>query len=313
MAKTKYLISDVKRRCPFLCRPTLCQLLLTLFLPSLRQCLRNHRLQLSTKEDLSQPASQSIPPKPASVPEDTPASPLKSTEADSSQPAYNSIPPKPASLPEKSPPSSLKSTEEDSSEPTSHSIQKPASVPEKASPSSLKSTEADSSQSSTKVGSSFASSSHSSSFTSSFKPALTSGADSFQPVSKSIQFKSASMPDAGFSDVEARGVLENDGTFDTFCDKTLPILVSEESKPSSLKSTEADSSLASAKVGYSFASSSHNSSFTSSFKPAPTSEALTSSSSTKPKPASVPDGKTKLSSTLNVLQSDLIGHQGMTN
>ena len=166
----------MKQRCPFLCRPTLCQLLLTLFLPSLRQCLRNHRLQLSTKEDSSQPASQSIPPKPASVPEDTPASPLKSTEADSSQPAYNSIPPKPASLPEKSLPSPLKSTEEDSSEPTSHSIQKPALVPEKASPSSLKSTEADSSQSSTKVGSSFASSSHSSSFTSSFKPASTSDA-----------------------------------------------------------------------------------------------------------------------------------------
>ena len=230
MAKTKYLISGVKRRCPFLCRPTLCQLLLTLFFPSLRQCLRNHRLQLSTKEDSSQPASQSIPPKPASVPEDTPASPLKSTEADSSQPAYHSILSKPASLPEKSPPFSLKSTEEDSSEPTSHSIlQKPASVPEKAPPSSLKSTEADSSQSSTKVGSSFASSSHSSSFTSSFKPATTSGADSIQPVSKSIQFKPASMPEAGFSDVEARGVLDNDGTFDTFCDKTLPILVSEES------------------------------------------------------------------------------------
>ena len=277
----------------------------------------------STDADSSQPAQPASVPeksmpsshKSTSVPDDsTPSSALKSTDADSSQPAQ------PASVPEKSMPSSHKSTSSqpaDSSQPA-----QPASVPEKSTDkdlneflettmrglvskemrvSSLKSTDADSSLASAKVRYCFAFSSQSSSFNSSFKLASTSDALPSSSVSKPKPASVSNKSTEAYSSLASAKVCNSFATlshnsFFTSSFKHDSTSEALTSKSSTTKPTDAESFVASAKVRYSFAISSHNSSFTSS---------SSSSHTTKPKPSAV-------TYNLNVLQSDLIGHQGMT-
>ena len=259
--------------------------------------------------------SSALTPNPLSVPDDsTPSSALKSTDADSSQPAQ------PASVPEKSMPSSHKSTSSqpaDSSQPA-----QPASVPEKSTDkdlneflettmrglvskemrvSSLKSTDADSSLASAKVRYCFAFSSQSSSFNSSFKLASTSDALPSSSVSKPKPASVSNKSTEAYSSLASAKVCNSFATlshnsFFTSSFKHDSTSEALTSKSSTTKPTDAESFVASAKVRYSFAISSHNSSFTSS---------SSSSHTTKPKPSAV-------TYNLNVLQSDLIGHQGMT-
>ena len=253
-----------------------------------------------------------VPPNSSSVPDDsTPSSALKSTDAYSSQPASNSIPPKPdfktkeadsqpppASVPEKSLPSYHKSTEDDLEvfcDTTMRGL-----VSEEMRVSSLNSTDDHSSLACAKVRYCFAFSSQNSSFNSSFKPASTSEAlhssspSNPKPASVSNKSTEAYSSLASAKVCNSFATLSHNSFFTSSFkhDSTSEALTS--SSPTT-KPTDAESFVASAKVRYCFAFSSHNSSFTSS----------SLSHTTKRKPSEV-------TYNLNVLESDLIGQQGMT-